>query len=169
MVTRALGHLCREVVGIDVSSNMLERYQALMSAHNIAGLTFSTVAGNMLTEEEPAANLREKHLYDFDIAAVGFGFHHFGSPTLCIQRLAERLKPGGTILIVDVCVDGDKLPLQRGVKAHGFNEQSMKEAFDSAGLIDFGYHRMPRTFDMAMHEGEMIRKVPFLARATKPL
>jgi SAM-dependent methyltransferase len=52
------------------------------------------------TDPNPTA-LAAPEFSNFDIAAVGLGFHHFDDPALAARRLAERLKTGGVLMILD--------------------------------------------------------------------
>ena len=166
MITRALGSRCSEAVGIDISSSMIDQYQKLAESYPIPGLRTSAVVGNLFTEQPPSTKFNGEGFYNFDVAAVGFGFHHFSSQGMCIRRLTERLKPGGTIFIVDFCADGEKLPMKAGATAHGFDEDTMKELLESEGLLHVGYHRILGEFEMHM-EDRAIKKSVFLARASK--
>ena len=58
--------------------------------------------GNLCNPGDPnPPALASPEFFDFDIAAVGLGFHHFDDPKLAARRLAERLKPGGVLMILD--------------------------------------------------------------------
>ena len=58
--------------------------------------------GNLCVPDDPAPSaFASPNFFSFDIAAVGLGFHHFDDPTLAAQRLVERLRPGGVLLILD--------------------------------------------------------------------
>jgi len=58
--------------------------------------------GNLCAPDDPnPPALASPEFYNFDIAAVGLGFHHFDKPALAARRLAERLKTGGVLLILD--------------------------------------------------------------------
>lgn len=58
--------------------------------------------GNLCVPDDPnPAALTAPEFSDFDIAAVGLGFHHFDDPSLAARRLAERLKTGGVLMILD--------------------------------------------------------------------
>ncbi|KAL9053071.1 MAG: hypothetical protein Q9162_004993 [Coniocarpon cinnabarinum] len=166
MISRALASRCAEAVAIDISPAMIDQYQAQMESYPVPGMKISAFVGNLFTEEG-SKNFDERNFFDFDVAAIGFGFHHFENPGLCIGRLAERLKPGGVLLIVDFCEDGGHLPFKAGITAHGFSDASMKQLFEGEGLVDVGYHHVPGEFDMHMH-GNEIKKSVFLARASKP-
>lgn len=65
------------------------------------------VQGNLLDPNDPApAALAGQEFFEFDIAVVGLGFHHFDDPALATRRLAERLKKGGVLMIVDFVPHG---------------------------------------------------------------
>jgi SAM-dependent methyltransferase len=74
------------------------------NAHN-QGLTPDFMAasvGNLLDPADPSpADFQGEEWLNFDLAVVGLGFHHFEDPTLAAARLAERLKPGGVLMIID--------------------------------------------------------------------
>jgi SAM-dependent methyltransferase len=58
--------------------------------------------GNLCVPDDPnPAALTAPEFSEFDIAAVGLGFHHFDDPSLAARRLAERLKTGGVLMILD--------------------------------------------------------------------
>ncbi len=74
------------------------------NAHN-QGLSPAFMAakvGNLLDPADPSpADFASGEWFNFDLAVVGLGFHHFEDPTLAAARLAERLRPGGVLMIVD--------------------------------------------------------------------
>ena len=58
--------------------------------------------GNLCIPDEPnPPAFASSEFQNFDIAAVGLGFHHFDDPELAAQRLVERLRPGGVLFILD--------------------------------------------------------------------
>jgi hypothetical protein len=63
--------------------------------------------GNICTPEDPnPAAFASPEFFDFDIAAVGLGFHHFDDPALAARRLAARLSVGGVLVIIDFLPHG---------------------------------------------------------------
>jgi hypothetical protein len=71
----------------------------------------SAVRGNLLAEEpylfnaagdKDASALREPAYNDFDALIVGLGFHHFDRYAASIAYLAQRVKAGGVVGIVDL-------------------------------------------------------------------
>lgn len=59
-------------------------------------------SGNLcVPEDQDPEAFRDGKFFEFDLAVVGLGFHHFDHPDLAAKRLAARLKPGGVLLIID--------------------------------------------------------------------
>jgi SAM-dependent methyltransferase len=65
-------------------------------------LEISASVGNFLdpTNSSPEG-FESEEFHNFDLAAVGLGFHYFEDPILAATRLAARLKEGGCLLIID--------------------------------------------------------------------
>jgi SAM-dependent methyltransferase len=83
---------------------MVQEYNTGASNQGIAESEMHAVVGNLIDPSKslsPDPSLAEKHLFDFDIAAVGMGWHHFSDPGFAAKKLAERLKTGGVLLIID--------------------------------------------------------------------
>ena len=154
--------------GIDISSRMVERYNNMAETSNLSRQTAHAVAGNLFTVEAPAASMLTQELYDFDIASVGFGFHHFEDTGLAIRRLAERLKPGGVVLIIDFA-DQVHLPSRADstIKAHGFTEEEMKRIFENEGLQNIGWSVMDEEIELRMDPNKATKRKVFLGRAQK--
>ena len=63
--------------------------------------------GNLCVPDDPnPAAFSGPEFFNFDIVAVGLGFHHFDDPALAARRLAERLKDGGVLTILDFLPHG---------------------------------------------------------------
>ncbi|MDI1491524.1 MAG: hypothetical protein OHK93_002733 [Ramalina farinacea] len=177
MLSRALAPWITTTIGIDISPKMVDRYNALASSPTPSTKDNKTITGIVgdLLNPTPSPSLSSPDFYNFDIAGVCAGFHHFHSPALAIERLAERVKPGGVVLIVDFCLEDEEgkwIPSRADhtVTAHGFSEGTMRSVFGGAGLVEVGYSVMPGTVTLRMDgagEGGIERKV-FLGRARKP-
>lgn len=157
---------------------MVAEYNHRASA---AGLEhFHAMLGDLCSAEGVAQDLMGKNLFDFDIAGIGMGFHHFEHLQLSIDRIVERLRPGGLFFIVDlVAASGDHAIGEHGVgddfvkeaartvpHKHGFTREDMKALFETAGCKDFGFVVYERPMVMGEGEGAFTKKV-FLAKATK--
>lgn len=58
--------------------------------------------GNIcVPDDEDPERFRDAKFFDFDMACVGLGFHHFDDPGLAAKRLVTRLKRGGVLMIID--------------------------------------------------------------------
>lgn len=103
-MTRALLPYITEAKGIDLSEGMVAAYNERMSTESLPShmTTPPSAAEGNLFAREPTPSLSEEGYSDFDVAAVGLGFHHFENPALSVQRLAERLRPGGVVFIIDL-------------------------------------------------------------------
>ncbi|EPE26500.1 S-adenosyl-L-methionine-dependent methyltransferase [Glarea lozoyensis ATCC 20868] len=102
LVSRALAPLITQSIGIDLSSGMAEQYNIVMSNQGIPPSQMRAVVGNLLSPSDPSpATLSDPEFFDFDIAAVGLGFHHFSDPGFAAKQLVARLKVGGVLFIVD--------------------------------------------------------------------
>ncbi|KAG8630393.1 hypothetical protein KVT40_002012 [Elsinoe batatas] len=97
-VTMALKDHITSALGIDISDGMVEIYNTRMSEADVSNA--HAVVGNLLSEQGLTGDIDEQ-ARNFDIAFVGFGFHHFEDPELTIKRLSSRLKPGGILAILD--------------------------------------------------------------------
>ena len=131
--------------------------------------------GDLLSSKGPSESISGPEFFDFDLAVVGYGFHHFEDLDIATSRLASRLKPGGVLLIVDFVTharlqDGDAV--KHIVAHHGFGEEEVKSIFGTAGLVDVGVLEMEGTIEMKKpgagdNEPGHKRKV-FIGRGRKP-
>lgn len=102
VLSRALGPYVNSIQAIDLSANMVARYKDLAASSSIASVKNAVArVGDLITEEEPPAELSGSDLQGFSVAAVTAGVHHFADPALAIRRLAGRLRPGGVLAIID--------------------------------------------------------------------
>lgn len=144
---------------------MVAEYNKSVSNQGIDSSEMRAVVGNLIPSngEGPSESISGPEFFDFDIAVVGLGFHHFDDPALAAKRLTERLKKGGVLMIIDFLPHaahgghghghghhghhhghnhGDEKESQRddyGKKAietvthNGFSEEDVKKMFVDAG------------------------------------
>lgn len=147
------------------------------------GISATSARGNLLGEEVDSSLDGYK---DFDVAAVGLGFHHFTDSERCLRRLGERVREGGVVLILDWLPSGgghghghwhghggerdgeDEFRHMRHTIAHnGFDEEGMRALYQKAGLEEFAFVVMGKPVTLVMGERE-VKKMPFLARGQAP-
>jgi len=123
---------------------MVNEYNTSAQNQGIPASEMHAVHGNLLDVTNPnPASLSAPEFYDFDIAVVGLGFHHFDDPALAATRLADRLKNGGVLMIVDFMPHehfhghdgyGHDHPAKKTVMHMGFSEKEVMEVFQGAGV-----------------------------------
>jgi SAM-dependent methyltransferase len=162
-----------EAIGIDLSEHMVNVYNAQAQSqvsvtpneepqaiigrlskspgivnypNQMQGSSRRAFQGNLAdpTDISPEA-FTDAKFFGFDVAGVGLGFHHFDKPDLASKRLAERLKPGGVLFIIDFVAHkiDPQDAAKRGIAHHGFSEEQIRNMFEDAGLTDFAYQELP--------------------------
>ena len=168
-ITNILAGRATEYIGLDLSPNMVNEYNERFSTQTDGEkLNAQAYNANLLAPAGPPESLNDSKFFDFDLVAVGFGFHHFENLPMVTQRLVQRLKPGGVLMILDFFShekdDMGNDPAINTISHHGFSESQIKALFVSAGLednlvLDFG-----QDITMKQHA----KRRPFMARGKKP-
>jgi SAM-dependent methyltransferase len=167
--------------GIDISENMVTHYNEAARSSGLSAEQAHAVVGDLLGATVPS-DISSADFYDFDVAAIGLGFHHFEDPPLAVKRLSERLKADtGVLIIVDFLPfehnshahghgnghsGGDVPNMQQTIKHSGFTSQGIQRLFEEAGLEDFAFDvlKEPAVFDF--EEGRKERQI-FIAKGRK--
>lgn len=106
ILSGALGPYVNSIQGLDLSPKMLQQYQDLAATSPISSIRKAKAqVGNLMEEPQPPASLNGPEYRDFSLIGVCAAFHHFEKLQLSIDRLAERLRPGGALLIIDLVDD----------------------------------------------------------------
>ena len=174
-MTNILAGHATEFVGVDVSENMVKAYNerfACGGENDASPLRAKAVVGNLLDPLGPSESLGAPQFFDFDLAIIGFGFHHFQDLTLATKRLVSRLKPGAVFVIVDFVThakfEGQK-DVQNLIAHHGFSEEDVNGIFGGAGLVDIAALRSPESIVMKSgKEGQEQCRDIFMGRGRKP-
>lgn len=82
---------------------MLDEYRATAAALGLDNSRMSAVQGNLFapTVTSTTPPLSKEELDGFDLVAICMALHHVEDIALATKRLAERLQPGGVLLIID--------------------------------------------------------------------
>ena len=175
-MTSALQGYATDFIGVDVSDNMVKAYNEKFAQLERQTRTVTQVAkafvGDLLDSRGPQDSISGPEFFHFDLAVVGYGFHHFEDLDTATSRLVSRLKPGGVLLIVDfdthAKLEGDN-PAKALIAHQGFGEQEVKSLFGRSSLVDVGVLEMDGTVEIKKpgDEAAIHRKV-FLGRGRKP-
>lgn len=149
---------------------MVQKYNEAARQSGMTSDHCNAIVGDLFADAV-ADHLTTPDLYQFDIAVIGLGFHHFENPGLAIKRLAERLKPGeGVLVIVDFLPfskdDHGAGGAHHTIKTHGFNEADMAKMYKEAGLEAFGFEVLSEPAVMEFESGTKERDV-FIAKGKR--
>jgi SAM-dependent methyltransferase len=132
--------------------NMLSQSQQLSSK-------LSAIQGDLLS---PSSTPQDPNFFNFDIIVMSMALHHVFDTQLMINKLHERLKDGGVLVIIDWLTmglgrgghgykhrnddsdvrkgEGEKVTPAAHTIAHwGFSEEEMKSLFEDVGMMDVGF------------------------------
>jgi SAM-dependent methyltransferase len=141
------------IVGIDLSENMVAEYNNNANSKELAQQAYT---GNLAGGEASPAAFAAPEFFDFDLVAIGLGFHHFSDPSLAATRIAARLKQGGKFMIIDNVSDDN-----------GFFRESAEKLFHDAGVAgDFEFSVIDRELQIGRGPSAWKQRV-FIARGSK--
>ncbi|MGJ3241550.1 MAG: ArsR/SmtB family transcription factor [Opitutales bacterium] len=113
------------VVCVDSSEKMVEVGMDLAARHNLTNLSY--ILGNI--EDVPLADA------SFDVAILSQALHHAQQPTLAIAEAKRLLRPGGTLIIIDLREHSfEKARELYNDTWLGFRENALYEWLDAAGF-----------------------------------
>ncbi|KAF5552215.1 hypothetical protein FNAPI_7130 [Fusarium napiforme] len=144
VASRALAPYVSVVRGIDISSKMVEQYNMLAEAAGFDPEKMRAIHGDLMNPEaSPSAELDTPEFNDFDLIVMCMALHHVQDYAAMIQRLSEKLRPNGILLIIDLVASSEsglpEAPKAKELSNHtmskmGFTEKEVKTAFENAGL-----------------------------------
>lgn len=167
-ITKALGPWVTKIIGVDISENMVQKYNEEAQAAGLKPEDVRAVQGDLLAEEVPD-HLKTAEFYNFDLAVVGLGFHHFENPFVAIERLTERLKPDtGTLMIVDFLPfeKGEHGNAQHTINSGGFTKSNLQALHEAAKMQKFSFSVIDEPAVMELQEGTQKRTL-FITRAKR--
>ena len=142
--------------GVDISEGMVKEYNKRAQEQGFSPQNMCATQGDLLAQTQTSSLLDGAEFFNFDLAIVDMGFHHFEQPDLAVTRLVERLKPGiGVLVIVDWAVEGgehhhghrhghghghgDNHDVQAG-HSHGGGHQDHSETLRQESLHTVAHH-----------------------------
>ncbi|KIY45509.1 S-adenosyl-L-methionine-dependent methyltransferase, partial [Fistulina hepatica ATCC 64428] len=145
LVSRALCSYARNVVGVDISPNMVDEYNRRVMDQGIPSDEMHAVLAHI---DSPTPEGLEN--IQFDVIVCAASYHHFPSIEETTVSLARFLKTGGVLMVADLLrspnaheiFDHGDARSEADLVAHpgGFEEGTIRSAFEMAGLksIHFG-------------------------------
>lgn len=151
---------------------MVEKYNDAARSSGLKPEQVNAVVGDLLAEEVPD-HLNTEEYFNFDVAVIGLGFHHFENPVRAVERLTERLKPAtGVLLIIDFLpfneedqnssTDG----FQNTIKHSGFEQKNIETLYKIAKLERFSFSVIDEPAVLE-HQDGVKKRVMFVARGVK--
>ncbi len=109
MTVQAMLPYMNTIRGIDVSQGMVDKYNAGAREAGRSEAQMHAVRGDLLVPAA-ASGLNSQEFQSFDLVIMSMALHHVDNPQTMINRLVQRLKPGGTVVIVDWIPSGRASP-----------------------------------------------------------
>lgn len=148
---------------------MVREYNARAVNQGLLPSEMFAYAGDLLDPSgQPSETICGPDLFNFDLAVVGLGLHHFDDPQLAVNRLLERLKDGtGVLLIVDF-LPHEHVPGEGHdtVARNGFEEKEMLALMERAGCRGIAYVILGKGVTWAV-DGQKHERSIFMCRGTK--
>ncbi|KAL2207831.1 S-adenosyl-L-methionine-dependent methyltransferase [Sarocladium strictum] len=169
VATRALAPYYDYLCGIDISAGMLKEFDRTAEEEGYDKKKMKAIRGDLLDPEgTPAPELADPEYFNFDTAVMATALHHVEDVDKMLLRLVERVRPGGTVLILDfVNLNVEVIATEMGVIHGGFKEDQMMKIMEKAGLENCDWKLFAEEIEMPADKGGA--KTGFMARGVKPL
>ncbi|EEA23809.1 conserved hypothetical protein [Talaromyces marneffei ATCC 18224] len=172
-ISRTLEPFVTKCHGLDVSENMVAVYNQRVQEAGISSEKMSAKVGDLLAENM-AQDLQGPEYHDLDVIVVSMALHHFPNPQLAMKRLADRLKRGGVLWIVEMLEESHSADEHKRISPeseetihkHGFGVDEMKGLFLGAGFGETEVKVLDRPLEMTIH-GHDLKKTIIFARGSK--
>ncbi|KAL3480641.1 S-adenosyl-L-methionine-dependent methyltransferase [Aspergillus californicus] len=176
-ISLALAPFVSRVIGMDISDGMIEEFNKNAQQAGCSD-TVVGIKANLLAESPPA-EVSGPEYFDFDLVVVSMAVHHFQYPAKALQRLGERLKKGGVMMIIDLVSDehhhDSKHELQHEmdvletISKHGFDREETRRMFEDANAGD-GFEYKVIEEPLVFHKkGKTYHMTIFIARGQASL
>ncbi|TFK34901.1 hexaprenyldihydroxybenzoate methyltransferase [Crucibulum laeve] len=141
LISHQLAPYAQTIVGVDISQRMVDRYNEQVGNQGISHDEMQAICADLQGVEGELDGMK------FDIVVCASSYHHFDSISSITRTLAYFLKPGGTLLVIDL-LKAEHLDLDALFPDHlhhlvahkgGFREEELRKAFDDGGLKGFEF------------------------------
>jgi SAM-dependent methyltransferase len=147
---------------------MIDKYKSNMDLLGVQHGNTHAVVGDLLSDLPKPRALADAQYHGFDLITVGAALHHFPNTENAVERLAERLRPGGVLYIQDKFDDGNRgASVSQGPR--GFTKEGLEDIMSSAGLVGFGFEVLPNKVDVELLDEKVVSIQCFIGRAVKPI
>ncbi|KAL4741679.1 S-adenosyl-L-methionine-dependent methyltransferase [Aspergillus similis] len=170
--------------GIDIATSQVRRYND--EATKLLGESHHRMFAIQGDLYDPQPVLGEAEWSGFDAVIISFALHHTKDPVDMLTRLRQRIRPGGTVIVLDFLRDspdtasvgraGDEdqkyhaehmVQLPQGMKIWpGFTMQDIQSDMASAGCVDLDVREFPEPVE-GPKELQGYGRI-FIAKATGP-
>lgn len=136
---------------------MVETYNKRAQEKGLPAAKMSAVQGNIVADDASSEqDLSKEELFGFDLVGMSNALHHMESPSLALERLMQRLKPGGTLLIVDFITESNAStqshPAEQAHAHHHGHEHQAQEGHGHGDAHGHGHgHSDAKKFGVAHH------------------
>ncbi|KAF8898271.1 S-adenosyl-L-methionine-dependent methyltransferase [Gymnopilus junonius] len=177
LLSRELAPHTKLLIGVDISQTPVDDFNEHVFNQGIPAEEMRAICSELKGEEGELDGLK------FDVITCSASYHHFEDITKITKILTFFLKPGGTLLVVDMTqnthshADGSSsssAPSSNSTlfpeqfhhvvaHVHGISQEAVKDAFDAAGLCCFTFEPFS-TVKIQGNEGTL-----FVAKGKKPI
>lgn len=145
-----------EIRGIDVSDSMVDKFNAGARDAGMSEIQMHAVRGDLLAPAQ--GSLESQTFYGFDLVIMSMALHHIDNPEAMIAKLVERLKPGGTAVIIDWVPSDRGLLQSEGSHSHGYSHGSEPNSSHSDPGSHPGSHTISFDGFTQKHMNDMFAK-----------
>ncbi|CAB37440.1 hexaprenyldihydroxybenzoate methyltransferase, Coq3 variant [Schizosaccharomyces pombe] len=140
LISQHLFPYCKQIVGIDVSQDMVDVYNEKFRKMNIPK---ERACAYVLSLDDLDGNGDEPFSTEFDAVVCSMAYHHIKDLQEVTNKLSKLLKPNGRLFVADLIKGGDTFHgnlhpdeiAKLGVAHHGgFTPQSILNLFKNASL-----------------------------------
>jgi len=144
---------------------MVDKYNARVGELGPKHASTRAVLGDLTCTPASPSMLDSNKYQDYNLITIGAALHHFPNTEDAVQRLAERLRPGGALFIQDMFDNGHKGSEVK--QPHGFTLDELRSIMSNAGLVDFRFEVLPEELEIEVRTEEVLKVKCFVARGLK--